>query len=444
MPPPRTSASRHAYPSDYFGANGAGPAQSPSPSMEQMLRSRENGPRRWNDIFLGRLARLTRRRRQFSGDEAELDYRERWPTVTTLVEHQPESRLFPEEDADQDLPEPARVKALQALATPLEWLADRFVSMSDHLDHKIDLAKARAEKQASAPSSRRSSMRPGQSTHPYDTGVGEMTDHEDDGEGDVASIPKPRHAWKTVRGRRASGYPGKDRASIQQSSNGTNSSMLAREAYRQVAPTWRDKHDAAMTTSEPLRPNSQLRFRHPRKPVARSVSGQEAVAPASAMALQTRSRLSSANRGLGTGASSPHSGKSGTPAIRDFAMADEAPKAGAIRQWLNHFNVKPPSRAVSPRELSEDDEQRDELPPHIVPVSSRIGRRSNETTSSRGTRSARTQHSTEPIATPEGRPSRDSLLPPLRPVKGSSEGRRSRNRMKGGKDKRSRRNSKTD
>ncbi|KAK8085830.1 hypothetical protein PG997_007101 [Apiospora hydei] len=104
-------------------------------------------------------------KRKPKGDQ--IDYRNRWPTVTTLVEQRSESGFFSNSDTKPPN-KPAKVKALETASVPLRWLHHRLESVQDHLDHSIEVAEAKALKRASLPEK---PTKPGESTHPYDTGV---------------------------------------------------------------------------------------------------------------------------------------------------------------------------------------------------------------------------------------------------------------------------------
>ncbi|KAK8044038.1 hypothetical protein PG993_004062 [Apiospora rasikravindrae] len=97
----------------------------------------------------------------------QIDYRNRWPTVTTLVEQRSDSGFFSNKET-KPLNKPTKVKALETASVPLRWLHHRLESVQDHLDHSIEVAEAKALKRASLPEK---PTRPGESTHPYDTGV---------------------------------------------------------------------------------------------------------------------------------------------------------------------------------------------------------------------------------------------------------------------------------
>ncbi|KAK8115679.1 hypothetical protein PG984_012181 [Apiospora sp. TS-2023a] len=102
----------------------------------------------------------------------QVDYRDRWPTVTTLVEQRSDSCFFNRDPTMKPLSKPAKVKALETASVPLRWLHHRLESVQDHLDHSIEVAEAKALKRATSMSERPTKpMKPGESKHPYDTGV---------------------------------------------------------------------------------------------------------------------------------------------------------------------------------------------------------------------------------------------------------------------------------
>ncbi|KAK8070286.1 hypothetical protein PG994_006902 [Apiospora phragmitis] len=117
--------------------------------------------------------RLAFFKRQPKGEQ--FDYRERWPTVTTLVEQRSELGFFNKDQKQPPNNKPAKVKALETASVPLRWLHHRLESVQDHLDHSIEIAEARALKRASLPEK---PTKPGESNHPYDTGVETHTSRE--------------------------------------------------------------------------------------------------------------------------------------------------------------------------------------------------------------------------------------------------------------------------
>ncbi|KAK9773852.1 hypothetical protein SCAR479_09493 [Seiridium cardinale] len=172
------------YPSDYAKKNGIEIPHSPSPTPEKMESSAIKKTRPKDKNFLTRFV-LHRRSRKLKtkSERNEVDYRERWPTVTTLVTQPSDSRFFHDIDKDDlEKNRSAKAKALEAVSTPLEWLADRLGSISEQLGHQVEVADAKAQKKPNMPSSRKGSTKPGGSTHPYDTGV-EVGMHEE-GDGD--------------------------------------------------------------------------------------------------------------------------------------------------------------------------------------------------------------------------------------------------------------------
>lgn len=129
-------------------------------------------PSRKRRSIFRRLGQARRRGQATQGTQS--DYRQRWPTVTTLVEQRSETRLPP--DDDDQAPKTTKIKALEAAAVPVQWLQCRLESVQDRLDNKIDDAQAKGQKRPStAPETgSRTSARqkkPGQTTHPYDTDV---------------------------------------------------------------------------------------------------------------------------------------------------------------------------------------------------------------------------------------------------------------------------------
>ncbi|KAI0168916.1 hypothetical protein GGR52DRAFT_552824 [Hypoxylon sp. FL1284] len=118
--------------------------------------------------------------------ENALDYRGRWPTQQTIHE----SRIFRDRD-QRDKPTSRRVKALEAASIPLLWISTKIESWQDNIDHQMEMIEARKQKRLSASTlsetsrarARRSAAantRPGESTHPYDTGVGETSERSSD------------------------------------------------------------------------------------------------------------------------------------------------------------------------------------------------------------------------------------------------------------------------
>ncbi|KAK7931006.1 hypothetical protein PG985_001718 [Apiospora marii] len=108
-------------------------------------------------------------KRQPKPNTKQVDYRSRWPTVTTLVEQRSDSCFSKRDPTTRSLHRPAKVKALETASVPLRWLHHRLESVQDHLDHSIEVAEAKALKRATSMSEK--PTRPGESTHPYDTGV---------------------------------------------------------------------------------------------------------------------------------------------------------------------------------------------------------------------------------------------------------------------------------
>ncbi|KAI4866022.1 hypothetical protein F4820DRAFT_447498 [Hypoxylon rubiginosum] len=111
--------------------------------------------------------------------KAVVDYRYRWPTQQTIYE----SRVL-REGEQKEKPKSRRVKALEVISIPLLWINMKIESWQDDIDHQVELIEARKQKRPSdlslsETSRKRKSVaaktKPGESTHPYDTGVGETT-----------------------------------------------------------------------------------------------------------------------------------------------------------------------------------------------------------------------------------------------------------------------------
>jgi hypothetical protein len=170
------------YSDPLFREDGESP-ETPTLFHGRTQQSTAKTSRTKNKNFLARLI-LNKRSRKRKDDLEQLvagteynktDYRERWPTVTTLVAPSIPNFL---EDIDEELEEDGKArrrstkaKALGAVAMPLDWLADRLGSVSEHLGRQIEVADSRAQEKAVATSTRGSTAKPGKSTHPYDTGV---------------------------------------------------------------------------------------------------------------------------------------------------------------------------------------------------------------------------------------------------------------------------------
>lgn len=138
------------------------------------------------------------------------DYRQRWPTVTTLVEQRSESRLPPAGDGQPF--KTTKVKALEAAAVPVQWLQRRLESVQDRLEIEIEDAHAQGQKRPSTapePGGRASAKprKPGRGTHPYDTDVvpHPATDDGDDRTTTVRQfethifadpLPEQRKTWR--------------------------------------------------------------------------------------------------------------------------------------------------------------------------------------------------------------------------------------------------------
>ncbi|KAH6647348.1 hypothetical protein BKA67DRAFT_682468 [Truncatella angustata] len=275
--PPNPWSFNNKYPIDIARELGIEPPQSPSPKPEMMRHSITKTSRVKAEKSKGKpkrnlLARFALNRRaskakaKIEVEKADqADYRDRWPTVTTLVAEHSDSRFFQDvnEQTEEEAPRSAKSKVLEAVATPIEWLADRLGTASEHIGHQVEVADARALKRASDSSSRKGSTRPGGSTHPYDTGVERQLPNnmaQDESEAhierqtgpkpsgrprlqsrarqnpevgeralgddflppvddtptafttdeDTVGVSKPRSKWRTVAGHRATGYPGNE------------------------------------------------------------------------------------------------------------------------------------------------------------------------------------------------------------------------------------------
>lgn len=202
------------YPSDDLLQQGIEPPQSPSPSLEKMQRSaidKLNSKPKEKSLF----ARLAERRRarklKVEPEDNAVDYRNRWPTVTTLVTAPSDSGFF--RDIDEEQSRCAKAKGLEMVARPLEWLADKLGNASEHIDRQIEVADAKAQTKASTPSSRHGSARPGKSTHPYDTVVAD--DHPLDKQNQVA-VPATQRSRKSTGSQRSRpiGSPSRQPTSI--------------------------------------------------------------------------------------------------------------------------------------------------------------------------------------------------------------------------------------
>ncbi|ETS74402.1 hypothetical protein PFICI_14268 [Pestalotiopsis fici W106-1] len=178
----RQSFQEHRYPSDLFIEEHYGPHEDPALSSERIQQSTKK-PKTKKRNLIARLAlhrrsskRKTIPEQLIAGAEYnKTDYRERWPTVTTLVT-QSDPRYL--EDIDEEFEEEGharrrsvKAKALEAVATPLDWLTDRLGSVSEHLGRQIKVADGRGQGKPVSTSTQRSTAKPGRSTHPYDTGV---------------------------------------------------------------------------------------------------------------------------------------------------------------------------------------------------------------------------------------------------------------------------------
>ncbi|KAI1134223.1 hypothetical protein F5Y05DRAFT_399218 [Hypoxylon sp. FL0543] len=113
-------------------------------------------------------------------EKAVVDYGRRWPTQQTL--HEPRDELDDEEHSSK--PKSRRVKALEAVSIPLQWMNLRIESWQDGIDHRVELIESRKQKRPSPSTSfecsgkaryRTAKTKPGRSTHPYDTGVAKST-----------------------------------------------------------------------------------------------------------------------------------------------------------------------------------------------------------------------------------------------------------------------------
>ncbi|KAH9884355.1 hypothetical protein F4778DRAFT_562470 [Xylariomycetidae sp. FL2044] len=122
----------------------------------------------------------------------KVDYRERWPTVQTLIER---SQLSSFESHNQTSRRRSlRVKALDAIAAPLLWMNIKLEEWQDEIDHRVELIQSRQEERSN-PSNETGTTRsgilvpepkrgkPGKSTHPYDTVTGQTPGARQDDRG---------------------------------------------------------------------------------------------------------------------------------------------------------------------------------------------------------------------------------------------------------------------
>ncbi|KAI1333649.1 hypothetical protein F5Y15DRAFT_339122 [Xylariaceae sp. FL0016] len=126
--------------------------------------------------------RLTRKNR--------IDYRQRWPTVQTLVE----SRDDHGNPISSQEKKSRRIRALQAVSTPLLWINMRLEDWQVSIDHRVALVETRQQSQLQSSTSSKSKepqqrdfkllghRKPGKSTHPYDTAVGRPASTEEEQE----------------------------------------------------------------------------------------------------------------------------------------------------------------------------------------------------------------------------------------------------------------------
>jgi hypothetical protein len=452
-------------------------------------------------------------KRQSQTADAGPDYTQRWPTVTTLLDQRSDSWFFHDtgqEGGEEEEPaRPVKARALRALAAPLGWLNVKLESMQEHLDYKILLSEARAQKRASRSSSRRNSEQPGQSTHPYDTGIaGTINEEEEETsrrnsqgpppacqvdarnygsdaqmiqpttdnkptlqtwkkirfgaqsdresrmqhhtsafaglEGlsttdtscspttvwrdsdvsvqtqiyarpttstskprrnlfsfktrrtqhavhthdspneqlfqeEVASITNPK--WKRTKDRRGSAYPGKDIPARRSQDSNEQSATSQQKASPGTAPceipsprTVVKKASKSKISRGSTPQSSKLKSASPRLALSQQPSRQ----PVLSVSSGPQRRRSSANRAADAGTMSA---KSCTPAARDSDVI--SPRAGAFRHLLGLIKDSPPSRAISPLEIDENDT------PSVrtcAPLTAR--RRSTDTTTSSGVRVA--------------------------------------------------------
>ncbi|KAK8118229.1 uncharacterized protein PG998_006510 [Apiospora kogelbergensis] len=402
----------------------------------------------------------------------QVDYRERWPTVTTLVEQRSESGFFAPGSKPPD--KPAMVRALERASISLQWIQDRIESVHDHLDHSIEVAEAKAQKRASL---LEKPTAPGKSRHPYDTGVESHTrEHaeaddaastatvqrmetritaetlpgrsqnrwrlpftgagkaeqqnrppkpvsptpaasnaSDEGtEEDITAGHLPRPQWKSTKDRRPSQYPDRKAPPPRVDSSSERASPLhggglkpggsrhtttpkgpspepsmrsgqmhsrssqrkPRRASRETSAGSRDERPRSASKRSST-PGTTTRTPTPlSQQTARRVSGQFATA-LGLLSPQTRSRTTSANRGLEEHAQQQQQkrdvalrdqqhhddaavGLAASPELSPTALKSRAksPTSGAFRHLLGVVKGGvPPSRAVSPLSMNGNGEE---------------------------------------------------------------------------------------
>ncbi|CAJ2505854.1 Uu.00g132480.m01.CDS01 [Anthostomella pinea] len=136
---------------------------------------------------------MWKRAKKEKKEKEDLDYKCRWPTQQTLVESQ-----------ETEVLRSKRIRALEAVSTPLLWLNLKLEQWQEDIDHRMQELEAAKRKRASdsrilagpkapGPLSRKVS-RPGKSTHPYDTGVGTPTETASEGHVEPREQPNERPA----------------------------------------------------------------------------------------------------------------------------------------------------------------------------------------------------------------------------------------------------------
>ncbi|KAH8666826.1 hypothetical protein BX600DRAFT_436205 [Xylariales sp. PMI_506] len=145
------------------------PASIPRPSEPREIAKRS--------IF-GRLGRRLYRKRKDNSNNAP-DYSGRWPTTVTLVEKRSDSHFFHDSEGEHHLRghrKLAKLRILEVASVSLDWLGGILGAMQDHLDHKIELVEARAEKRVNG-----FGQDLGKSTNPYDVAVKDHCERDVEG-----------------------------------------------------------------------------------------------------------------------------------------------------------------------------------------------------------------------------------------------------------------------
>ncbi|KAL7621788.1 hypothetical protein AAE478_007287 [Parahypoxylon ruwenzoriense] len=123
------------------------------------------------------MARHSRKREKHA-----VDYRHRWPTQQTLFE----SRDLNEGGLGNG-PKSRRIRALEVVSIPLLWINTKIESWQENIGRRVEFIEEQKRERPSVTSLSESlkkrrfipaDTRPGQSTHPYDTGVGGATGTE--------------------------------------------------------------------------------------------------------------------------------------------------------------------------------------------------------------------------------------------------------------------------